>query len=108
MHNDNVYNAVAGSHITDVDVRENYASYGIRQRRINHPDDCISNADSYTWLSLEVFWTKLCLRRDRFKDSANPRRGMSFCPTISSAGWCGCGSAGNFPGQEPLRIHQAV
>lgn len=50
--------------------------YNTRQMLINSPNDCINNADSYTWLAIEVFWTtSQCFTggsATRFKDPVAP------------------------------------
>lgn len=61
MHNDAIGAAATGKHITDVNGQAGYGPAGTRNLLINTPTECVDNADSYTWLALEVFWTKLCL-----------------------------------------------
>lgn len=75
--------------------------------RRDTPDQAKKNDDSYTWLALEVFWTKPCLKNPHYSDPADP--GAAACrhaagPTefagygkrFSFEGWCGCDSAGKY------------
>ena len=64
LHNDGIGKAALGFHIEDVDGEAGYGPLATRQMRTNKPDQCVENADSYTWLALEVFWTTLCLHKD--------------------------------------------
>lgn len=61
-HNDAIGMAATGTHITDVNGLDGYGPTAVRNLLIHTPEQCINNADSYTWLALEVFWTKLCLK----------------------------------------------
>ena len=62
MHNDAIGAAATGQHIIDVNGEDGYGPTAVRNLLINTPDQCVKNADSYTWLALEVFWTALCLQ----------------------------------------------
>ena len=73
FHNDAIGKAAIGVHIEDVDGLNGYGPVATRNMRNNRPNDCIRNADSYTWLALEIFWTKHCNHDDKipyFKDPA--------------------------------------
>ncbi|KAK4696448.1 hypothetical protein P7C71_g1466, partial [Lecanoromycetidae sp. Uapishka_2] len=61
MHNDAIGAAATGNHIIDVNGEAGYGPAAVRNLLINTPTECVNNADSYTWLALEVFWTQLCL-----------------------------------------------
>lgn len=114
-HNDNIGKEVIGSHITDVGGMGSYGPWQTRNMLKHNPDSSKINADSYTWLALEVFWTKLCLKDKRFKDpvkpstvqchhASDPSGNMGVCLNLGATGWCDCGSAGNFPvieGEDP-------
>lgn len=109
MHNDLIGAAVTGTHITDVLGMAGYGFYAVRQLLANHPTEAINNADSFTLLALEVYWTKQCKSgRDRFNDpvtppavscqhAADPSGGTGVCPAVGAAGWCDCGTAGDYP-----------
>lgn len=107
LHNDAIGKAVTGTHIADVGGQNAYGPYNTRRMLVDTPDQCKNNADSYTWLALEVFWTKLCLRDPRYRDppappapscehAADPSGAAGYCARFASEGWCDCGSAGNF------------
>jgi len=106
MHNDNIGAAATGSHIIDVNDIAGYGAYATQQLAINDPASCINNADSFTWLALEVYWTIQCKTgSDRFDPApappsvtcffdADPDGAEGYCPAQSSSGWCDCGDAG--------------
>ncbi|KAI0880238.1 uncharacterized protein GGS22DRAFT_193446 [Annulohypoxylon maeteangense] len=94
LHNDQIGQAATGTHITDVDGRDGYGPYNTRQMLINQPSQCVNNADSYTWLALEVFWTsRQCFtgtQGNRFKDPVAPscskaKRDAGECSGSTSA-----------------------
>ncbi|KAI0470526.1 hypothetical protein GGR56DRAFT_678416 [Xylariaceae sp. FL0804] len=96
LHNDSVGKAVTGTHITDEDGENGYGPYNTRQMLINSPSKCKTNADSYTWLALEVFWTtRQCFTGNgatRFKDPVAPtcanskrKRDVGECSGLTSA-----------------------
>lgn len=107
-HNDAIGKEAIGTHIADIGGEKGYGPWGTRQMLQNDPSSCKLNADSYTWLALEVFWTKLCLNGKRFSDpvkpatiscfhAGDPSGHMGVCPNLGSTGWCDCGSAGKYP-----------
>ncbi|KAI0506306.1 hypothetical protein F5B22DRAFT_660390 [Xylaria bambusicola] len=107
LHNDAVGKAVTGTHIIDVDGQNGYGPYNTRRLLRDSPDQCKNNADSYTWLALEVFWTKLCLRNTPYNDppapdapscehAADPSGSAGYCSRFAVEGWCDCGSAGDY------------
>ncbi|KAI9170577.1 hypothetical protein HJFPF1_00045 [Paramyrothecium foliicola] len=67
LHNDNIGKEATGEHIVDVDGRNGYGPANTRRILSDSPEQAKLNADSYTWLALEVFWTKLCLKDDRYE-----------------------------------------
>ena len=85
MHNDALgAQGTGGSHIGDFNPRTfldprgqddpsaGYGPYKSRQLFINHPEQCIVNADNFLWLAYEILWTRACLNSDqkRFNDPA--------------------------------------
>lgn len=77
LHNDAVGKAATGVHIEDINGINGYGPTNTRNLRNSSPNDCLKNADSYTWLALEVFWTKKCSYNDipHFKDPADVQGG---------------------------------
>ncbi|KAI9149907.1 hypothetical protein HJFPF1_09653 [Paramyrothecium foliicola] len=67
IHNDDIGTEVIGERIIDVDGLKGYGPANVRRMLSDNPEKVKLNADSYTWLAIEVFWTKLCLKDDRYK-----------------------------------------
>ena len=81
LHNKDVGQAAIGPHIEDID--ESYGPTKTRNLRNAKPEQCVVNADNYTWLALEVLWTKLCLHPNipYFKDPDDVTGGDSQPPS---------------------------
>jgi len=106
MHNDAIGAAATGNNIIDYNGPAGYGPYSTRQLLVDAPAACITNADSFAWLALEIYWSSTC--NTTYQDpaepsaitcyhAADPDGGEGFCPSISDVGWCDCGYDGLFP-----------
>lgn len=107
MHNPLLGAAATGNPITDYNGQAGYGPDATLDLLQDNPDACITNADSFTWLALEIYWSNECAATYQAPSSAlsavtcyhaaDPDGAEGYCPFISDQGWCDCGDAGLFP-----------